>query len=71
MWQAVCERVRAGERAIAAAIVEFVDRVTSRGVTRSASAWEDLVAAIDPAATGASRLLREHAVEQLPARADD
>jgi len=60
-WAALCATVRASERAIAAAIVAFVDELTAAGCERPPEAWRDVVAASDPAATGAARLLREYA----------
>lgn len=64
-WAALCATVRASERAIAAAIVAFVDELTAAGCERPPEVWRDVVAASDPAATGAARLLREFAQHAL------
>lgn len=60
-WAALCATVRASERAVAAAIAAFVDQVTAAGLERPPEAWRELLAALDPAATGATRMLREFA----------
>jgi len=65
-WAALCATVRASERAIAAAIVDFVDQVTAAGIARPPEAWRALAAELDPAATGATRMLREFAQAALP-----
>jgi hypothetical protein len=59
--------VRSSERAIAAAIVEFVDQLTAAGVARPPEAWRALIDRLDPAATGADRLLRQFAEAALDA----
>lgn len=64
-WAALCATVRASERAIAAAIAAFVDQVTAAGLERPPEAWRELLAALDPAATGATRMLREFAEAAL------
>ena len=67
-WQASCQQVRAGEVATAAAIVEFVERVTAAGLIRSDAAWAEVIDSLEPAVTGAARMLRELAEAS---RADD
>lgn len=64
-WAALCATVRASERAIAAAIGAFVDQLTAAGIERPPEAWRELLADLDPAATGATRMLREFAQAAL------
>ena len=64
-WQALCERVLAGERAVAAAILEFLDGVAAGGSQRPAAAWQRIVDEVRPDASGSARLLRELALVRL------
>lgn len=64
-WAALCATVRASERAIAAAIGAFVDQVTAAGLERPPEAWRAALADLDPAAAGATRMLREFAQAAL------
>lgn len=73
-WAALCAIVRASERAIAPAVVAFVDEVTRGGCDRPAAAWRAIVDAIAPDAVGAARLMRSYAQVAIdharPAAAD-
>lgn len=65
-WRRWCERVRAGEAAVAGALVAFVARVGAVA-DRTDVGWAAQVASLTGPVTGVDRMVRDYAREQLDA----